>query len=111
MNKYAIKRYNDNVYNEIKQYLNKYIDVSNDEFIMAINHHNCGSDEDFLIDHDEVEWRNLGINDFEVIIDGRELSSKQIMYIDLYQLSNFRYELERFNFSSMKDYLEGYELI
>ena len=43
------------------------IDVDDSQLVEIINHFNNGSDDDFLINLDVIEYENLGVNDFEEI--------------------------------------------
>lgn len=106
------KRYNNEVYEEVKDYINSdCIDVNQEEFIKAIDYYNCGGYDDFLITWECIEYDNLGVNDFIPIDDGRDVQSGEKMYINLNKLGDFKFELIRYNNNSLRDYLESYELI
>ena len=77
-------------------------------FRKLIDHFNGGSDEDFLVGDEFLEYYNLGVNDFEEI--GR-FENGDVAYLHRYNFSKFCEMVKRFFGASLDEVLIEYVML
>ena len=104
--------FNIETYIELKKKFNSVgikVDIGDSDFVKLIDFANNGTDEDFIITLERIEYENLRFNEYKELKNSKLLSTKETLYLHVNKFSDFCYSLKRFNNNSLKEFMLEYD--
>lgn len=100
--------FNIETYVKLKKEFNSFkikIDIGDSDFVKLIDFVNNGSDKDFIITLETIEYENLRFNEYKELKDSTLINNKEQLYLHIINFLDFCDSLSRFYNNSLKELL------
>ena len=106
--------FNIETYIELQKEFNLFaikIDVGDSDFVNIVDFVNCGSDKDFIITWEIIDYENLRLHEYKSFNNCRDLNTNDVLYLHIDNFLDFCDSLSRFYNNSLKEFMLDNEVL